>query len=809
MLGLLALVFCLKNGPDKLEFTPLALLGVSAILLEATAVKLPKFGYLSSSFPCLFCLALLPNSGPRAAAVVTVAALTIRALARGRKKISFTTRETLGDAVPILVAIAGSSILSNYSTPGSGGFPLGVTASLGTLLIYCVLGHFSLGLLVFELTELSPSVWRKLAGALNNQIRISTLSAPMLLLLATHNLWHTLWMTPIFFGIYQFSWDRLQELKMVRERERETRETLSTREEQLEATSKTLSGTRIEKSLVEDCSKSFSQSTSLQQTLDRTHQLVRTICAPQSIALFLHRDGKLIPSLCKGPYQEKIHLPGPPEPLVLECWKSQKALTLSKSKANETRLFVGEKHAAAFPLHGIGVLYVGDPQSEWSKKSLHLLGVISNQATLGVQSAMRQEEVVTALDKFQRANERLSLWNSRFYEMLGGSRTMTTSFEPERVVSELDQLLGKVVPFHWGAVITAEKTRALRQCPNLEAANTVAARAQENREALIVQGASQDGVPQLHPDQQSIVAVPLELEGSVLGAIVLASSHEKNFADDHVQVLNMLALHTAVVLTNCELYSSVIRAQRELEESQAQLVQSSKMAAVGQLAAGVAHEINTPLAAILLGIQSAQRALKKGKLGRISDKLEQCTLGAKSAKETVSKLLFYSRQGNRDNAPVNINELVTDTLTFIGKQLKGDGVNLSHELQESVQLVKGNQNELQQVLINLLVNAKDAVLEEGSRERQVQISTHNEGDWMKIRVTDTGPGVDEERAQRIFEPFFTSKAVGRGTGLGLFLSRQILERHQGTLTLESKPGEGAIFCIALPSMTEKANNQEK
>ncbi|MBI3928459.1 MAG: hypothetical protein HY319_23155 [Armatimonadetes bacterium] len=248
-----------------------------------------------------------------------------------------------------------------------------------------------------------------------------------------------------------------------------------------------------------------------------------------------------------------------------------------------------------------------------------------------------------------------------------------------------------------------------------------------------------------------------------------------------------------------ELEAALIAADRvlglrlALDECRQQLVQSSKLSAVGQLAAGIAHELNTPLGAIMLQVESALLRLDRDPQ-KAAAKLEAALKATGQARNIVRKLLTYSAQ-NRQMEIVKLDVVLEDTLELLGKQLRLDGVELVQHLQP-VPPLRGCPSELQQVMTNLLLNARDALAERASKGT-IEIGLSAANGRVELSVSDDGPGVPEELQDRIFEPFFTTKPVGKGTGLGLAISRQILERHGGWLECRSRPGE-SIFTVVLP-----------
>jgi two-component system NtrC family sensor kinase len=235
------------------------------------------------------------------------------------------------------------------------------------------------------------------------------------------------------------------------------------------------------------------------------------------------------------------------------------------------------------------------------------------------------------------------------------------------------------------------------------------------------------------------------------------------------------------------------RMAAKLAEVQAQLVQSEKMAAFGQLGAGITHEVKNPMTGILSFAQLAQRKLDdKEKL------LEFLVLIEKEAlrcRDILVNFLKFARTSSRDLEPLHPNELLHAAATMVRHQLSVHDVRLEIRTAEDVPMILGNGPELEQVLLNLAINAQQAMPAGG----RVVMSTERDGSGdVILKVADDGPGIPAELHAKIFEPFFTTKPPGQGTGLGLSVSFGIVKGHRGTLTVESSPQQGATFIIRLP-----------
>jgi len=232
--------------------------------------------------------------------------------------------------------------------------------------------------------------------------------------------------------------------------------------------------------------------------------------------------------------------------------------------------------------------------------------------------------------------------------------------------------------------------------------------------------------------------------------------------------------------------------QRERMEEQ--MSQTEKLTSLGLLAAGVAHEVNTPLAVISNYIQMLAKQMPDGDPRHsIIEKIVKQTF---RASEIVNNLLNFSRTGAGELADVDLNRVVEETLSLVAHPLKTSQIRVVKQLTEDLPPVRGSANKLQQVFLNLFLNARDAMPTGGMLE--VRTAAHN--GTVEIEVVDTGNGIPREHIHKIFDPFFTTKATGRGTGLGLSVSYGIIKEHAGRIDVRSTPGRGTSFHVEFPAV---------
>ena len=239
--------------------------------------------------------------------------------------------------------------------------------------------------------------------------------------------------------------------------------------------------------------------------------------------------------------------------------------------------------------------------------------------------------------------------------------------------------------------------------------------------------------------------------------------------------------------------------ESSLQTAQHALVQSEKMAAVGTLSAGLAHEVKNPLSAVLGYAQLSKRKLDQPEaLAKHLDIIETET---RRCNEIISNLMQFSRQEKGDHSEISVNDVVEKSMKIVDHQLSLKNVRIESNLAADLPLIFGNANQLQQVLMNLMINAQQAIGEDGGT---VDLETQVRSQSVLITVSDTGPGMDDDVAKKIFEPFFTTKPAGKGTGLGLSVTYGIIKDHGGDISVHRASSGGAKFVIELPLDAEDA-----
>ena len=245
-----------------------------------------------------------------------------------------------------------------------------------------------------------------------------------------------------------------------------------------------------------------------------------------------------------------------------------------------------------------------------------------------------------------------------------------------------------------------------------------------------------------------------------------------------------------------ELEHRVEKRTRELKQTQNELVQAAKLAALGQMSAGLSHELNQPLTAIKAYAENSVKLLKRQKPEQAEKNLEVISDLISRMAEIIRHLKTFARESSGKRVRVDMAQVIDDTLRFMGARMEREHIRLNYRPTSSFCAVMADPQRLQQVMVNLIGNAMDAMRDEA--RKNLTIRTLQENGALQIYVSDSGSGIEVSPPDRIFDPFFTTKEVGDGLGLGLSISYNIIKDFDGSLTVLNKEGGGAEFCVSLP-----------
>jgi two-component system NtrC family sensor kinase len=295
---------------------------------------------------------------------------------------------------------------------------------------------------------------------------------------------------------------------------------------------------------------------------------------------------------------------------------------------------------------------------------------------------------------------------------------------------------------------------------------------------------------------RSSLCAPLVVKDEVVGAIQVINKLNGQFDDDDQALFLSIAASVAAAIENSRLYSELADFAQELERSQAQLVQAEKMAAVGRLAASIAHEINNPLQAIHNSLHLTLRPnLSPDKQARY---LAMAQEEVERLIDIVRRLLEFYRPSRGRRAVTDVNGVIDNVLALMNKRLQHGRISVRTRLAPNLPALPIVQDQVAQVFLNIVINAVEAMSDGGRLSIRSGFAQNRK--WVYVAFADDGPGMDEETKASIFEPFFTTKRTG--TGLGLAISYGIIERHGGQIEVESSAGNGSTFVVRLPITRE-------
>ncbi len=295
-------------------------------------------------------------------------------------------------------------------------------------------------------------------------------------------------------------------------------------------------------------------------------------------------------------------------------------------------------------------------------------------------------------------------------------------------------------------------------------------------------------------DIRGFVCVPIRSRGRVMGTLSLGRQTSDRFTEQEMALLEATAHQIGIALDNAKLYSESQRQLEELKLTQAQLIRAEKLSAVGELASGVAHEINNPLTTILGQAHLLLAGIDVKEAAR--DRLNIIAEETSRAARIVQNLLMFARHYAPERRPCSLADQVRRVLELKAYQLRQDDVEIRTEFTPCPP-VYADENQIQQVLLNLVQNAHQAM----ARQTAPHVLTMRVGpadSGARIEVLDTGPGIPPDVLPKIFDPFFTTKPPGDGSGLGLSVSYGIISEHSGRLWGENRPEGGAAFIVELP-----------
>lgn len=290
------------------------------------------------------------------------------------------------------------------------------------------------------------------------------------------------------------------------------------------------------------------------------------------------------------------------------------------------------------------------------------------------------------------------------------------------------------------------------------------------------------------------LVVPLIIKSSLKGLALIGSKVSGHrFTSDDIEFLSILANQFAIALENARLYESEKLALEELKTTQDQLVRTERLAAIGELSAKIAHEVNNPLSIISNYLHLCEKSL--GDVDRAEEHLDVVRQELSRIASIIRQLLDFHKPKRAEKVRFSVGDLIDDVILLVQWQLEDRKILVEKNIAEDIPLIKGSPDQLKQVLLNLVINARDFIDDNG----KLKIDVYANDNYIKIVFTDTGPGIPEEILPRVFEPFFTTKKDSSGTGLGLSVCYGIISEHGGSIEADNAPEGGSRFTITLPA----------
>ena len=498
----------------------------------------------------------------------------------------------------------------------------------------------------------------------------------------------------------------------------------------------------------------------------------------------------------------------------------------------------------------IGVITIRRSEVKpFTEKQIELVETFADQAVIAIENVRlfesveaRTRELSEALEQQAATAEVLNVISRSKFDLQPILQSVVDTAArlcraDTAVIFRLDQAIYR---FAAGYCVDPQYMEIERATPITPGPGTVVGRAAMRREVVQIVDAMEDPQYEKKKDAEiaqvrSMIGVPLMREGEPIGVIALARQRVEPFVNREIDLVSTFADQAAIAIENVRLFENVEARTRELAKSledlrtaQDRLVQTEKLASLGQLTAGIAHEIKNPLnfvnnfSAISVDLIDELREALAGanldnklraQISEIADmlqgNLDKVVQHGKRADSIVKNMLLHSRQGTGEHRPIDINALVEESLNlaYHGARAEKQGFNIT--LERSFDPTAGEADvfpqEITRVLLNLISNGfyaatkRKAETNGGNYEPTLAAATKNLGDSVEIRIRDNGTGIPPEVKEKMFNPFFTTKPVGEGTGLGLSLSHDIIvKQHAGSIEVDTQPGVFTEFRIVLP-----------
>lgn len=756
-------LFLLWGFPEAYSARSLVALGVVAVVLECLSPGLTNWGFQSCAVGVYAAMAVTPNVGPALAQIVMLNGLLVRSAVRGKSHTRGHLWDFLLDALPLSLFLA--SLVLFYPVKA------GWVVCVG---LYAVLVLYSPVMLFDRI----PGPVKRSKGSLAPLVG----GMAVLGLYWPHEVSHLVPGLLLYAMLVYGAWELARTRTVSRQELAEThlgmvRDFQDKLYEEIERTSDLARHQTRNRKLLESIQKNFATSGSLKQALSALLKLVDGLFKPRSTVIFLSLEGELRPYLFRSPDSkalESAELTGLKEPMAEACWRENRSMSRRRNQWPD-KLLPAERSVAVAPIPGYGVLYLGQPKNLFDRPVVETLSLVGRQASYLMQTLTQKMAHKQQIAFVSDEKRRLSQWLNRLEQLLMVSRRLSECKTPTEVYSALEEQFGSLIPHHYFAAVGAgeDPLEYSSEGPwHTEAVRALVARiARDGKPLLLNSLPSRDLIPV--EGATSVLLVPMNRLKIALMLVDCQASNSYN--QEHLDLVRMLG----------QLAESSLLRMRLQEE----YLSASKAAAIGQMAAGLSHELNTPLGVIQLEMEMADTLINSNPL-KAKHHLNRAEKALDTSQKILSALLYYTTSYAVTHDLLNLKEIISALMAELDYKW------LRFQCEGSNFQLKAYRLDLEQLLKQLLYNAVEAT--ESVERPDIEVRLSDRGDWLQVEVRDNGGGIPEEIQERVFEPFFTTKPVGRGLGLGLSVASQIARLHNGSLVLESSSPRGSSFVLKLP-----------
>ncbi len=775
---------------EKEEFEPMhwifppwqLLLAISAPLLDLRAVALPVTGTFTTSFvPCLIVL-LHPESSLGLAWLTLALCLVCRMLVDNRPQ-----KVSMSSLCPDLVAFAIATAVS-----------LGAhhwTASIPGLPILCQILAVGSWLTAYswaskKCLRLYPETTQTAALRISLATRelqtyATVLSLVMLQLRPTSDQWwlgmalcipllgiHRAAENAVFRLQAQSASSALAQFSSLKRTAEHSQNKTYQKEQALQQT-------RSEKLFIEELHSQLSNESDLLSAYKYVLDAGARFIKAESLAIFERGEqGEIWERICLGPYERNfVHakLLQLEEPQVEACFRI--GVSQFGDRPSISRIFSGESASVAVPLGRYAVFYAGRTSGPYTPKEVQTLEWLCGRAGLSLQLLYEKLLETARRHATLRVTQELTGRVSLLSELLESSQCFSSALDWTSVAVHFEQRLSKLITTEWAVVVDAEGHTLVTgvKCVSTLSLPPIDYKAALARDVTFVHHkfGSESGI---------IACLRLRHTQSLL---VLNATRKPS--QEEMQALTVFSNLLDLAISNIQYIQKVV-------DTQKYLLQSNKLSAVGQLAAGVAHEFNSPFGAIRIVLE-AVKASPEG--GPFKKKMERSLRSLERCQAIVDKLTVFTNLGDDPIETLDLVAQAKDTLSFFHSHLGLDLCKLECHWASAIQ-VRCRVRDLQQILLGLLLNAVESYHTLPDREKKILVTSGAEAGKAWICIEDEGCGIASADLERVFEPFFTNKVIGKNIGLGLTVARELIESHSGNIAIDSELDKGTRSTLYLP-----------